>query len=361
MKSMNKKKNAFTLVELIVVITIVGILSTIGFVAYSGYLGWARDGNRIASLTKLSDSLQTYAASKSLPLPDDAINIYANGTSNQIAYQWKLGENVLETIDFTNGGKDPKDDAYYTYYLTNDRKNLQLLAFLEEDSVAMSPFSQSFAADYSTRFPKVYGKKLGVILYNDTASANHNKPIEDLSATYSSFDVVTQAGTTFKALISDSSDPLIGSWLTLRRVIPTANCDRIKEVGDSKWDGVYKISPAWVAAFDAYCDMTIDGGGWTLIARTYKGQTINLNGTTGNVSNDSAPYSIPTTNLYFTEEMLAKYSNGKMLNGFVKGTDWLKATTSTYNATVSGSTISAAGNTTSWTFTASSGAMLFVR
>jgi len=41
---------AFTLVELIVVITIVGILSTVGFVSYSGYLTWARDSNRISQM-----------------------------------------------------------------------------------------------------------------------------------------------------------------------------------------------------------------------------------------------------------------------------------------------------------------------
>ncbi|MCD5375173.1 prepilin-type N-terminal cleavage/methylation domain-containing protein [Candidatus Gracilibacteria bacterium] len=46
MKSMNIR--AFTLVELIVVITIVGVFSTIGFVSYSGYLTGARDSNRIS-------------------------------------------------------------------------------------------------------------------------------------------------------------------------------------------------------------------------------------------------------------------------------------------------------------------------
>ena len=88
--SQNKLFPAFTLVELIVVITIVGILSTVGFVSYSGYLTGARDSNRISQLTKLSDSLQVYAATRSLPLPDDAINITASGSSNVIAYQGEL-------------------------------------------------------------------------------------------------------------------------------------------------------------------------------------------------------------------------------------------------------------------------------
>jgi prepilin-type N-terminal cleavage/methylation domain-containing protein len=77
---------AFTLVELIVVITIVWILSTIGFVSYSGYLTWARDSNRISQMVKLSDSLQVYSATKSLPLPDNYVEIHASWSV--IAYQW---------------------------------------------------------------------------------------------------------------------------------------------------------------------------------------------------------------------------------------------------------------------------------
>ncbi len=109
-----KKNNypAFTLVELIVVITIIWILSTIWFVSYSNYLTWARDSNRYSQLTKLSDSLQVYATQKSLPLPDDFIEITASGASNVIAYQWYVWSDVLETIDYTNWGKDPKDDSF---------------------------------------------------------------------------------------------------------------------------------------------------------------------------------------------------------------------------------------------------------
>lgn len=100
-----------------------------------------------------------YAATKSLPLPDDYIEITASGTT--IAYQGYVGTDVLETIDYTNGGKDPKDDSFYTYYLTKDRKKLQLLAFMEETVAAniLAP-QASFAAEYDSRFPKVYGQKL---------------------------------------------------------------------------------------------------------------------------------------------------------------------------------------------------------
>ncbi|MBL4746215.1 MAG: hypothetical protein JKY08_07580 [Flavobacteriaceae bacterium] len=113
--------------------------------------------------------MQVYAATKSLPLPDDYIEISASGTV--IAYQGYAGVDVLETIDYTNGGKDPKDDSYYTYYLTKNRKSMQLLAFMEEQgSVAQNASlnslltgemrPQAYGANYENRFPKAYGSKL---------------------------------------------------------------------------------------------------------------------------------------------------------------------------------------------------------
>jgi len=172
---------AFTLVELIVVITIIWVLSTIGFVSYSNYLTWARDSNRYSQLTKLSDSLQVYATQKSLPLPDDYIEITASWATNVIAYQGYVWSDVLETIDYTNWGRDPKDNSYYTYYLTKDRKSLQMMALMEEaGSVALTPnlqINKTFAADYSDRYPKVYWRKLWVLTEVDT-----NTPVQELTS-----------------------------------------------------------------------------------------------------------------------------------------------------------------------------------
>ena len=227
MHSPHKTLFGFTLVELIVVITIVWILSTVGFVSYSGYLSGARDSNRMSQLTKISDSLQVYAATKSLPLPDNYVEIQASGST--IAYQGEVWVDVLETIDYTNGGTDPKDDSYYTYYLTKDRKSIQLMALMEEQSsVAYTDQTRTFnpwklantltntltnntyAADYSDRFPKVYWRKLWTLTQVDT-----NTPIEQLSQYQSTpFDVVTESST-FIAHISDD-EKLEGTGSTLQ-------------------------------------------------------------------------------------------------------------------------------------------------
>lgn len=73
-----KNKNAFTLVELIVVVTIIAILGTVGFISYSNYLTTARDSNRISQLTRIADALQVYTTRNSLPLPDNSVTITAS-------------------------------------------------------------------------------------------------------------------------------------------------------------------------------------------------------------------------------------------------------------------------------------------
>jgi prepilin-type N-terminal cleavage/methylation domain-containing protein len=72
------KKPAFTLVELIVVITILSILATFGFISYSSYIESSRDASRIAQIKNISDSLQIYSVNESLPIPDEYIEIRAS-------------------------------------------------------------------------------------------------------------------------------------------------------------------------------------------------------------------------------------------------------------------------------------------
>ncbi len=267
------KLSAFTLVELIVVITIIGILSTVWFVSYSNYLTWARDSNRYSQLTKLSDSLQVYATSKSLPLPDDYIEITASWASNVIAYQGYVGTDVLETIDYTNGGKDPKDDSFYTYYLTKDRKSLQLMALMEEAwSVALNNTvsNTTFAADYSDRFPKVYWRKLWVLTEVDT-----NTPVQELNILTTAWYLdIVNTNTEYNAHISNE-EIITGTGSSLLTVNPESSCKRIKQTWVSRGDEVYTISPVWTD-FQVYCDMETNWGWWTAATMLADTTTRNL-------------------------------------------------------------------------------------
>lgn len=259
---------AFTLVELIVVIVILWVLSTIGFVSYNGYLWGARDSNRVTQLKNISDSLTLYATDKNLPLPDDYVTVLAG--SNVVGYQWYAGQNTLELINYTNGGIDPKDDTYFTYYLSADRKKVQLLAFLEETdnlqantNIKIPWVAQTYAADYSNRFAKVYGKKLWVM----TLTSN-KQPIQEVGtiATAGSLDIST-AAVSYTAHMSDNtSDNISGTGGVLVNITPNASCKRIKEVGDSNGSGRYNINPTGTGSpFEVYCDMENGWGGWTMI------------------------------------------------------------------------------------------------
>ncbi len=290
---MKKILSGFTLVELIVVITIIGILSTVWFVSYSNYLTWARDSNRYSQLTKLSDSLQVYATTKSLPLPDDYIEITASWAANVIAYQGYVWTDVLETIDYTNWGQDPKDDSFYTYYLTKDRKSLQLMALMEEaGSVAITQklnINKTFAADYSSRYPKVYWRKLWVLTEPDT-----NTPVQEVSSILSGSGYLDIVKTTsnYNAIISNESwDIITGTWSSLLIANPNSSCNRIKQTGWSRGNGIYVLSTFW-EIYDAYCDMETNWGWWTLVHKTTDSQndlswTLDINEGSPDWENDS--------------------------------------------------------------------------
>ena len=173
---------AFTLVELIVVVTILAILSTIGFVSYSSYLIWVRDTNRVSNMKALSDWLELYGTKFTLPLPENKVEVKANWAV--IAYQWYAWADIIESIEFSNKWKDPKDDIYYSYYLTKDKKSFQLMWFLEDEenleawtgSSLVVASSQEWIVDYSSRFPKVYWSKLWIL------TDNSNIPIQEITS-----------------------------------------------------------------------------------------------------------------------------------------------------------------------------------
>lgn len=308
-KIVKKISLGFTLVELIVVITIVSILSTVGFVSYSWYLTGARDSSRISQMTRLIDSLQVYSTNKSLPLPDDSITITASWTL--VAYQWYVGVDVLETIDYTNGGKDPKDESYYSYFLTRSRTNLQLLAFMEEEwSVSTSLTSSANAADYTERFPKTYGRKLGILTQSNT-----NTPAQEvLWAT--SLDLVTESES-YVAHITDS-EKIEGAGAQLQAVIPNANCKRIRQTWGGNSNGAYRINPGGTWEVEVYCDMETAWGGWTLVARSHAAWAFSFNilSDLGSISEDSAPYTLDTSNLSYTKKMIAPYTTGKLITDY---------------------------------------------
>jgi len=124
-----KKIKAFTIIELIISISIVSILSWIWFISFKWYIIDARNSERISNLSQLTTGLKVFKSSKwSLPFPENYFEITNSWTI--VAYQWKLGKNIwLSTID--NIPYDPKLEIPYTYSITKNKQEYSIALTLE--------------------------------------------------------------------------------------------------------------------------------------------------------------------------------------------------------------------------------------
>jgi len=319
------KSSWFTLVELIVVVTILWILSTIWFVAYSWYLVWVRDTNRISQLKSISDWLELYRTKYSLPLPDDYVEIKASWSI--VWYQWYAWKHVLESIAYTSEWVDPKDKTYFSFYLTKDKKYYQLMAFLEEgkglqwDTDLQTYWtvilSKANALNYSTRYPTVYWKALWILTDED------NTPIQEDSSIKSAWylDIVNTTNT-YIARLKDNEPIVKWTWSLLVSTLPNASCKRIKQINWRSQNWVYTINPTWISWFKAFCEMDIDGGGRLLVMRDFSDNRISSSkdsiknpfsasaASLWNISDKTAKYKLDTSELWLNNtELLFKWWN----------------------------------------------------
>lgn len=114
-------RQGFTLVELLVTITIIGILSSIGLGSFSSAQIKARDAERKSHLKQLKDAFEAYYNDHGkYPLPAD------------ISIQW--GESFTDakgTVYMVELPKDPAQGLEYTYAPAGDGRSFQLYARLE--------------------------------------------------------------------------------------------------------------------------------------------------------------------------------------------------------------------------------------
>lgn len=143
-----------------VVAVILTILAAVGFVSYENYLVDTRDSKRLTQLAGLRDAMRLHISKGSLPQPDDNVEIRSHG--NTFLHQGYAGTSVLETISYSEKTLDPLDEVPYTYMLSRNKKDFQLLGFLEKyngNVITALPSVYAYI-DYSQRFPNVFGKKL---------------------------------------------------------------------------------------------------------------------------------------------------------------------------------------------------------
>jgi len=162
------KKSAFTLVELMIVVVIIGVLAAIGAFGYRKWISRARSGEAIAMLAEMNSKEQSYklefatylplrADNKpDLPSPDEVESAFYPVSANSSAFDsTRTATSIADTTKWPQGwqavGMRPRDTVLYCTYLTNagsagsDTKNLKYGSVLVGNSTA-APWFYSLAA-----------------------------------------------------------------------------------------------------------------------------------------------------------------------------------------------------------------------
>ncbi len=140
LRSKGRKVRAFTLVELIVVITILAILWTIAFISLQWYSKDARDATRTADLNNIKTSIEIYSLQTwKDPIPDNYSTITYSGWTEKVWYQWVVWDQVTTNLKSLHEKPlDPLTNEPYVYSTTNSYNEYEVLA-LYEWNVAYNP------------------------------------------------------------------------------------------------------------------------------------------------------------------------------------------------------------------------------
>ena len=235
-------KKAFTLVELIVVITILSILWTIAFVSFQWYFSEVRDSVRLSDLKSIHMSLTLYKTEgKPLPKWENMYDVSWSGTL--LFRQWSLSKRDLNNLGINNWAIDPLTEESYIYALDEKKNKYQLGAFFENYLGFSALKSQAFANNKNS-YLQVKGDKLWIIVDSET-----NKPIKE------SIDILKDN----KNVVIHLTQNEVYTWTgqVLNKILPNANCERLFDNWVRK-NGIYNVYyESSSAGRDVYCDFSI--------------------------------------------------------------------------------------------------------
>ncbi len=248
----------FTLIELIISITIIATLSTLWYISYTSHLSTSRDSIRKSELSDIYTLLDSYKIKAQLSVPNNKIDLYSSWIL--IWFQWYLSENILSKIWFKETWKDPINEIYYTYFLTKDLRNSGVMGFLENNSTAWIfwVLSKTYAIDYTERYPIIFWKKLGIIV------DENNTPIQEIPAIQSSWSLELSTLTSNYTAFFDNNTKITNSWYSMDVLYWTTtvwiiwnSCEQyIEEYGWKMLRSWYYLinSSTWIT--ETYCEMS---------------------------------------------------------------------------------------------------------
>lgn len=142
-------KSAFTLVELIVVITILAILGTIAFISLQWFSADARDSSRISDVNNIKKSLEFFnLATWIYPFPDNAENVTYSWTV-VVWKQWTIWDTVTSQLSRQLHEKptDPSYETEYIYSTLEDGSKYEVMSVYESLAQNTIPLLNNTYAD----------------------------------------------------------------------------------------------------------------------------------------------------------------------------------------------------------------------
>ncbi|MEO7904514.1 MAG: prepilin-type N-terminal cleavage/methylation domain-containing protein [Candidatus Saccharimonadales bacterium] len=152
-----RKKDGFTIVELLIVIVVIGILATITIVSYNGVQKRANDTKRVSDINALSKGMTMWAVQTDKTPIDTAAGYNGNGTGwvysgafagDNGAYTTDIESVLIDAQLLSPGVRDPKTptgNGSYMFYRCNYTTKTSLYGFFARLESPQSAPSNDFA------------------------------------------------------------------------------------------------------------------------------------------------------------------------------------------------------------------------
>lgn len=261
---MNTK--GFTLVELVIIATILIILWVVGVIMFQRNLTDVRDTTRIVDLKNIYESMNSYTWRNNIWLyPNNGITLKKSTLA--VAYQWELSQNIADQIQIDGNITDPLTGEYYNFFIDKNFNNLQFLWYLENPEYTNNIF------DNFEFFPYFQWSDNGAFFIDKFTekSAHYDWEDVDISSVWNDYFVVLNNS----EIISSSESLTQNIDIILDTGIHFSCNELLSNNKNLKGkNGVY-IVKQWQNYVEVYCDMTTDWGWWT-VSTMHDGTWVNL-------------------------------------------------------------------------------------
>lgn len=153
---MNIKIKAFSLIEIIITVSIITILAVIWLSSKQWYEDNSKNAKVMSSVQTINNALQAYIQeNNSLPTPDWNLNYYKSDTSYAHSYEdsktfwvyWLITENTIPKRYLDETPLDPRTNSYYSYGKTKNKNQFEVASIQIVDGNPVSKVIWNYSAE----------------------------------------------------------------------------------------------------------------------------------------------------------------------------------------------------------------------